>query len=270
MSTDRGQIGFAMATLVLASFGLSARVSAQDPLAAARAQLDAARFADAVRLYDELEAGSSGLDRSALTRLLHDRALARAALRDRDGARADLVALFSLDPEAELGDEAPPSLRRMADEVRAGGIEPLEIHAEASPVDGGFEIRAEVAHDPAGLVREIRVLELTGAGVERHTGPVVRIETTGELRYVVEAVAGGGAVVASLGAPGAPRTIGSTGATSSAAIDASSAAAAGDDTGLWIGIGVGAGVAVALAVVLTVLFTVNSDQTQPGFPMELE
>ena len=45
---------------------------------------------------------------------------------------------------------------------------------------------------------------------------------------------------------------------------------AGDDSALWIGIGVGAGVAIALAVVLGVVFGVPSDQTQPGFPMELE
>src|SRR5690606_31181257 len=132
MYLDRLRIPFAMAPLVIASVALASLVlarpataGAQDPLAAARAQLDAARFADAVRLYDELAAGSSGLDRDSLARLLQERALARAALRDRDGARADLVALFSLDPDAQLGDEAPPSLRRVADEVRGGGVEAL-------------------------------------------------------------------------------------------------------------------------------------------------
>lgn len=269
MSTDRARAWCVTAALVLAGLGAAAPVSAQDPLTAARAQLDAARFADAVRLYDELAAGSSGLDRDSLARLLQERALARAALRDRDGARADLVALFSLDPDAELGDEAPPSLRRVADEVRAGGVEPLALRAEANPVAGGFEIRAEVDHDPAQLVREIRVLELTDGGVETHTGPVVRIETAGPLRYVVEAVGGGGAVVASIGALGAPRTIGSAGATAAPGIVVPGGGA-GDDTALWIGIGVGAGVAIALAVVLGVVFGVPSDQTQPAFPMEIE
>lgn len=258
-----------MAPLAIASLLLARPAVAQDPLAAARAQLDAARFADAVRLYDELAAGSSGLDRDSLARLLQERALARAALRDRDGTRADLVALFSLDPDAELGDEAPPSLRRMADEVRREGIEPLALRAEASPIEGGFEIRSEVDHDPASLVREIRVIELTEGGAETHTGAVVRIETSGPLRYMVEAVGGGGAVVASVGTLEAPRTIGSTGATSASEL-AGPTAVAGDDTPLWIGIGVGAGVAIALAVVLGVVFGVPSDQTQPGFPMEIE
>jgi hypothetical protein len=256
----------AIALLVLAQPALA---GAQDPLAAARAQLDAARFADAVRLYDELAEARSGLDRRSLARLLQERALARAALRDRDGARADLVALFSLDPDAELGDEAPPSLRRIADEVRARGVEPLALRAEASPVQGGFEIRAEVDHDPAELVREIRVIELRDGGVETHTGAAVRIETSGQLRYMVEAVGGGGAVVASVGTLDAPRTIGSMGTASAPAI-VGTGTVASDDTALWIGIGVGAGVAVALAVVLGVVFGVPSDETQPGFPMEIE
>lgn len=254
-----------MSALALASLGVALPAVAQDPLATARAELDSARFAEAVRLYDEIAAAESGLDRDSLVRLLRDRALARAALRDHDGARADLAALFSLEPDAELGSEAPPSLRRLADQVRAASEGPLELRAEAIPVDGGFEIRAEV-DDPAGLVREVRVLELTESGVQAHTGPVVRIATSGQLRYLVEAVGGGGAIVASIGTPSTPRTVGSA----LVAAPPMAPAAGGDDSGLWIGVGVGAGVAVALAVVLAVVLAVPSDQTQPSFPMEVE
>lgn len=238
--------------------------SAQDALAAARAKLDAARFAEAVRLYDQIAEADEGLDRDGLMRLLRDRALARAALRDREGARLDLAALFSLDPNAELGPEAPPSLRRLADEVRAESPGRLTLRAEAVPVEGGFEIRTEVESDPAQLVRSVRVLELGDGGVQTHTGREVRIETEGQLRYVVEAIGGGGAVLASVGTPSAPRTVGSIPLAPRMVPDSSD-----DDTGLWVGIGIGTGIVAAVAVAIAIVLTVPSDETQPSFPMEI-
>ena len=113
------------------------------------------------------------------------------------------------------------------------------------------------------------MIELRDGGVETHAGAAVRIEASGQLRYMVEAVGGGGAVVASVGTLDAPRTIGSMGTASAPAI-VGTGTVASDDTALWIGIGVGAGVAIALAVVLGVVFGVPSDLTQPGFPMEIE
>lgn len=264
MRTDGPRSRFMFSACLILGLAVCGSASAQDPLSAARAELDAARFEDALRLYDALASADAGLDRGALVRLLRDRALARAALRDHDGARADLTALFSLDPEAQLGDEAPPSLRVLAEEVRTQTGAPLAVRAEASPVDGGYVIRTEVEGDPAGVLREIRIRELRDGGVETHTGERVHVATDGALRYVVEAVGWGGAVVASIGTPTSPRIIGPA-----ASPMAPPPPDGDDDVGLWVGVGVGAGVAVALAVVLAVVLTMPSDTTQPGVPMEV-
>jgi plasmid stabilization system protein ParE len=243
----------------------ASRAMAQDAFSEARAALDEARFADAVSLYDQAAAARQGLDRGSLVRLFRERALARGALRDIEGAREDLLALFSLDPSAHLGDEAPPSLARLAEEVRASVRGPLAVTAEASATGDGYEVSARVERDPASIVREIRIIELLDGGVETHAGPVVRIESDLELRYVVEAISYGGAVVASLGTPTEPRTL------RREDVAAAEIAQTGDDSGAWIGLGVVAGVVVvAVAVTLALIFTLPSGNTQVGFPMELE
>ncbi len=257
---DRFALGALLLSLAAAAHPAAAQY-ARDPLAAARAELDAARFAEAVRLYDQLAAADTGLDRDSLVRLLGDRALARNALRDTAGARADLQALFAIDPDATFGEEAPPSFSRLASEVRASSS-PLSLQAEASTTPNGFEVRCRVSGDPANLVRSVRVLALRDGDVQTYEGPVAVIPGSGELRYAVEAVSWGGAVVARLGTATEPRTVGS-------AVLAPVAASGGDDTPLWIGLGIGAGVAVAIAVVLTIFFTTTSDVTQPGIPMEI-
>lgn len=249
-------------SLIVMSF--ASRAVAQDALNEARAALDEARFAEAVTLYDAAAAESQGLDRGSLVRLFRERALARGALRDNERARQDLRALFSLDPSAQLGDEAPPSLAQLAEQVRASVREPLALTAEASAAAEGYEVRVVVEGDPVSIVREIRVLELQDGGVVTHAGPVAHIEGGDELRYVVEAISYGGAVVASVGTPTDPRVVRRERVSSEPTAE-------GDDTGTWIGLGVAAGVvAVALAVTLALIFTLPSGDTQIGFPMELE
>jgi hypothetical protein len=248
---------------VLAAHASTAR--AQDPLAAARAELEAARFSEAVRLYDTAYGAPSGLDRASLLRLLRERALARSALRDTDGARRDLVALFSLDQGAQFGSEAAPSFMRLIDEARASVREPLSLAVEALRIDGGYRIVVRAAGDRSGLARSVRVSVLTENGVETFAGPVAEILRDGDLRYVVEAIGPGGAVVASLGSIDAPQE-----ARAGDLPGVLDGTGGGDDPAPWIAIGIGAGVVLlAVGVALAVFFSVTSDLTRPIGPMEI-
>ncbi|MBX3274593.1 MAG: hypothetical protein KF729_30285 [Sandaracinaceae bacterium] len=237
---------------------LSLPAAAQDAagaLEAARAEMAGARFAEAAARLDAAAAAPDGLDRPALVTLLRLRALARHALRDADAARADLVALLSLEPGATLGAEAPPSLTRALEEARASSGPGLRVDAEASRSAGGFTVSSRASGDPAGLVRRLRVLALREDTVEPHEGARVEIAGEGTLRYVVEAIGPGGAVLATAGTPSAPRELRAEPARVAAPRAASEEG--GDDTALIVGIGAGAaaviaGVAIALAILLAV------------------
>lgn len=238
-----------------------------DPLAAGRAEMEAARFSEAVRLFDEVAAAGSGLDAVLLAELLQQRALARSALRDAEGARADLAALLSLQPDAQLGDEAPPSLRRLVEEARDLVSGPLAIEAEATRIPDGFEVRVQAQNDPGQLVRTIRVLELGDGGVEVHEGNPARIVGEGDLRYIVEAIGPGGAIVARLGTPAEPRELRSSMLAASEVAEGSGVAeSGGDDLALWIGLGAGAALVIG-AVLSIVLLVTPSDQTRLLSPM---
>jgi hypothetical protein len=236
---------------------LPAAALAQDALSQGRAELDAGRFQEAIAAFDRAASATSGLDRAALIRLLRDRALARGALRDTAGARADLTALFSLDPNADLGSEAPPSLSRLASEVRTAGGSPLSIDVTTAVVEGGREVRTRVGGDRGNLVREIRVVELTADGPRAQVGEVVMITSDS---YTVQAIGPGGAILASETAEtGETPIIPPVGETSRG----------GDDVGLFVGLGVG-GVVLAGAILAIVLaFVIPGDLTQPSRPFEV-
>jgi hypothetical protein len=232
-------------------------VAAQSPLVAARGELDAGRFAEAVQAYDRIAAAESGLDPASLMQLLRDRALAHIALRDSDRARADLSALLSLDPRAEAGADASPSFQRLFDETRAGSV-PLALRVAAEHAGDGYTISSTIVGDPAHVVRTVRVIELALSGPVDHEGTTVHIATDGSLRYVVEAIGWGGAVVARSGSLDEPREVGAM------------PVAQGEDLTGWIAFGIGAGVAVVAAIVTTVLvITVPSSSTRITFPMQV-
>ena len=256
MESRQGTTSAAWLALALS---LPAAVAAQDPagaIATARAEMAAARFAEATARLDAAAAAPDGLDRAALVALLRRRALARHALRDPAAAHADLVALLSLDPDATLDAEAPPSLTRALEEARASSGPALRVEAEATRSPGGFTVRSRVSGDPAGLVRRLRVLALRDATVEPHEGARVEIAAQDTLRYVVEAIGPGGAVLVTLGTPTAPREIRAPLARAAASRDAADDGG-GDDTALVVGLAAGAvalsaGLAIALAILLAV------------------
>ncbi|MGE0786529.1 MAG: hypothetical protein AB7S26_12735 [Sandaracinaceae bacterium] len=237
----------------------AATVRAQDRIDEAVDATQEARFEDAERLYSEAAAASDGLDRDAVLRILRGRATVRSALQNVDGARSDLSALLALDPAARF-DNATPSMRRLVEEVRPRSP-PLGVEIEASHSPRGFEIASRVVGGARSVVRTIRVRELGPAAAGTiHEGERVTIPGDGELRYVVEVIGWGGAVLLREGSLASPRIAREGG-------DALSAPADGDDTGVWIGVGVGAGIAIAVAVVLAVTLS-PSGRTQLRGPIE--
>lgn len=257
---------FCVALLVCAAWSASA-VEAQDALAEAAAAFERAAFADAVEAYDRAAAGD-GLERGEVLALLEGRALARHAARDHAGAERDLAALLSLEPEATLGEMAPPALQRAFARLRGEVTGALAMTSEAARVPDGFVVRARVQNDVESLVRAVHVYWQSEGEWEHAEGREVRVVAGSTLRFYVEALGPGGAVLARHGSADAPER--------AAAIEGGASPVeapmepVSDDSGLWIGVGVGIGVAVlaAVAVVIAVVLAPPAG-TQPSAPMVL-
>lgn len=238
---------------------------AQDALAEATAAFQRAAFAEAIEAYDRAAAGD-GLDRDGVLALLEGRALARHAARDHAGAERDLAALLSLQPDATLGEMAPPALQRAFARLQGEVAGTIALSVEASRVPDGFAVRTRVQNDVASLVRAVRVHWESEGEWRRAEGRGVRVVAGSTLRFYVEAIGPGGAVLARHGSPDAPER--------AAAIEGGASPVeapiepASDDTALWVGVGVGAAVMVAVAVVLAVVLA-PPDRTQPSAPMVL-
>ncbi len=238
------------------------------------AQLDAARryladadFQRAERAFGRA-LGAPALSRDELTSIFEGRAVARWALGDEDEARADLVALGSLDPDHTLPPEAPPLL---VETFAALPREPLVIALTwAETREGETTLRAAVDNDLAALVRTVRI-HVRRQGDPEWTTSVepevaIRMHPGDVVEAWVEALGPGGAVVAHQGSALAPIEHGhdlvaaSEGGTSSRAPDH-------DTTWIWVGVGAGVAVVVAAIVVGVAVGTASSDATQPSAPM---
>lgn len=242
--------------------------------APAAAQLDAARdhladadFQRAERAFGRA-LGAAELSRDELTSIFEGRAVARWALGEEDEARADLVALGSLDPDHVLPPEAPPLL---VESFAALPRAPLQIRLTwGETAEGEALLRASVENDLAALSRSVRV-HVRRQGEPEWTTSVepevaIRMHPGDVVEVWVEALGPGGAVVAHEGTALAPIEHGH------GLIAASDALAepnrAPDPTPMWIWAGVGAGVFVAVAIIVGVAVgTASSDATQPTAPM---
>ncbi len=235
----------------------------QDALARAREAFDRAELEAAIAAYDEAAAGD-GLSRAELMELLRGRALARHAARDVAGAEQDLVALLSLDPDAELGEMAPPALQRSFARLRGEVSAPLAIEVSVTPLPDGFRVRTTVREDVASLVREIRVHARTDGEWSVEAGDDVAI-VADRLEYAVEAIGPGGAVIAHEGTREDPRTIEAP----RVEPEPEAPAPAGDDT-VAIAVGVSVGAAAVIAAVAIVLAVVLAPGgVQVSAPMEM-
>ncbi|GAB4210365.1 MAG: hypothetical protein OHK0013_30920 [Sandaracinaceae bacterium] len=167
-----------------------------------RRALEEADFQRAVRAFDRAERGEH-LDRQELTALFEGRAMARFALGDETGARGDLRALGSLDPEHRFPAEAPPELGAMlAELVRAAGGG-LAFALRWSEVTGGSALSVEVQRDAASLVRSVRIHTRVGVRgrwrTEQARSVVVSHPPGVRVYFHVDAIGPGGAVLLELG-----------------------------------------------------------------------
>ncbi len=130
-------------------------IAQSDPgFEAARTAFHDARLEQALDAYDALY--RRGLDVEDLRILLAERAVVAHAFGQRDRADSDLRALLSIDPDAQLGPQAPPSLRRRLDALREGA-QPLQIDANAVPSSDGWRITLSVRGDSGSLVQDTQV-----------------------------------------------------------------------------------------------------------------
>lgn len=252
----------AIALLVALATAPSAR--AQDAVTRAREAFARAEFTASIEAYDEAAAGD-GLTRDEVVELLRGRALSKHAANDIAGAERDLVALLSLEPDAALGDMAPPALQRafarLQGEVRA----PLALEVVAEPIPDGFRVRTAIREDVASLVREVRVHWREGDEWTETRGDDVRVLAGASLTYFVEAIGPGGAVLASEGSHDEP--LEARAARVEVAADAA-AEPSGADVPLIVGLSVGAAAVIAaVAIVLAVVLAPSG--VQIGAPMEM-
>lgn len=225
-------------------------------------------FEAAAQAYDRALEAREGLSRDDVLAIQHDLALVRAALRDDAGAERALTALLSLDAAATLDDRAPPSLGRTLERLRAEVV-PLSLTDQETPAGAETVLTIRVV-DPASLVREVRVELQDGDAWTPRVGTEHRLPPG--TAYVVTAIGPGGAVLLTLGAHDAPRTL------------AARAVPRREDSPLaptdpneprserrawpWV-VGVGAVVLASVGVALAIALRPNDVRTQPTGPMPI-
>lgn len=286
--------------VALSVVGVWGPASALAQVGAGRRALEEADFQRALRAFDRAERSES-LDRAELTALYEGRSMARFALGDEPGARADLRALGELDPTHAFPAEAPPELGSLLGElVRAAGGG-LAFELRWSGVSGGSALSVEVQRDAASLVRTVRIHTRVGIRgrwrTEEARSVVVTHPPGVRVYFHVEALGPGGAVLLEQGSRQRPLVRGvresdaeptwtdgvedPSSTISTVAIGpppvrgeepapgALAPSAGDDDTGLVIGLSVGAGVAVVAAVIIGVVVGTQSGSsiTQPSAPV---
>lgn len=263
--TRLARVGLALGCAALASMAGAAPAAAQ--LAEGARSLAEADFERAERAFDRaLEARE--LSRADVVSICEGRAMARWALGEESGARADLAALASLEPGHVLPPEAPPPL---VEAFAASAHEPLALvprWEDGTP--GTTRLGITVLHDAGGLVELVRVhARRRGEPWSVYDEPSVEVaHRDGEVVEAwVEAIGPGGAVLVREGSELAPLEHGGSLPEGVRAALASPETPS-DATWLWVGVGVGA--AVLVAVVLGVgigVGTAQSDVTQPSAPV---
>lgn len=252
--------GLVVAVAMLSAFPAGAAAQLDE----GRRLLEEADFEGAIAALDRAEQ-EDGLTRDDILAIFEARAIARRANGDAFGARVDLAALASLDPEHVFPAEAPPEL---ADELRALAAAPLAVEAEWDGEDEDrITLHATVTGDAGGIVTDIVIWTRSSGATpwRRSSSPSVTVDVLGgEVEGYVEAIGPGGAILASAGSRAAPIVHRASHAEPPAAPPPRR-----DDTLLHIGIAAGAG-GLALVIVIVVAVAVSSqpnDQTRLEGPV---
>jgi hypothetical protein len=160
--------------LLGASLSWTPCARAHRPLDKAIAAAEEGLFDQALVQFDRALA-SGDLGRAELVQLLSQRALVYFALREQTRLAADLTLLLGLEPDATLGNIAPPGLREQLEALR-DQVQPVALDVRVGDVPGGVRIRAEARHTPEGTPVAVRIAARTRA-------TPWQTSSTGELRY---------------------------------------------------------------------------------------
>lgn len=246
----------------------------------ARSLYDAARFVDAIAAYDR------ALDAESLTRedvltILRGRALANLAASRESTADRDIRTLLSLDPDATLGDEAPPAVQRHVDELRESARAPLAVSGTAIPTSERWTVQVVVRGDIGRLVQRLAVFRRDEGGfepseTERRT---VEYPPSSTLTYYVVAYGPGDAVLATHGSAESPVEVdgGMDPVVEDPPVEEppieelpiEDPPPPRDRRNLWIGLGAG-GAALLVILIAVGIAAGGSNVTQPSPPVEVE
>lgn len=194
------------AIAALAIFGISGRASAHPLVDEATRALERARFGEAIAIYDRA-ADARDLTRDELLRLLEGRALAKRAVGDESGARADLDRLASIHPEHVFARHVPPEIVEIFRTLRDRREGPLRVRVQVALEQGRARVRAVLVHDPGGLVLSTRLGVRADEGawqVGEHGEVVVDLPLGATLEYHAEVIGLGGVSLLELGSVETP------------------------------------------------------------------
>lgn len=245
----------------------------------ARTLYDSARFVDAIDAYGR------ALDADALTRddvmtVLRGRALANLAASRESAADRDIRALLSLDPDATLGDEAPPAVQQHVDELRAGARSPLTVTGTAIPTSERWTVQVIVRGDVGRLVQRLAVFRRSQGAFEPMDTERRRVEypPSSTLTYYIVAYGPGDAVLATHGSAESPIEVdgGMEPTVEPPPIEdppienpVEDPPPPRDRRNLWIGLGAG-GAALLVILIAVGVSAGGSNVTQPSAPVEVE
>lgn len=267
----------ALALVLLAASGAHAQ-----SITDARSLYDAARFAEAIDAYDRaLEADS--LTRRDVLEILRGRALANLAVSRESAADRDIRTLLSLDPDATLGDEAPPAVQRHVDELRASALTPLAISGTAIPTSERWTVQVVVRGDVGRLVQRLAVFRRDEDGTFEPTETErrsVEYPPASTLAYYVVAYGPGDSVLATQGSAESPVLVDGGMEPSieeppieTPPIDEPPIEDPPPPTrnrrNLWIGLGAG-GAALLVILIAVGVAAGGSNVTQPSAPVEVD
>jgi hypothetical protein len=262
----------ALVVLVPAALLFPSLALAHDDLDAALRHFERAEFARAVRAFDRAEA-SDHLTREELETLLRGRGLAHHAAGDVGAAEEDLSAWLSLAPSATLDDTTPPAVRRLFERLR-GEVAALSVEGSAIPSAAGYVVSARVTGDAFELARGVRIHYEGEHGAETIEGERAEIPLTAStLRYWIEVVGPGGAVIATAGSSSAALEAARAGAVVAVTLPEAPTPLepppSSDDTGIIVGVTVGVIVVVAVVAAVLAVVLAPPPDTQLGGPMRV-
>lgn len=190
----------------LAILGIGESASAHPRVDEGTHALERARFGEAIASYDRA-AEARDLTRDELIALLEGRALAKRAVGDESGARADLDRLASIHPDHVFARHVPPEIVDIFRTLRDRREGPLRVRVQVTLERGRARVRAVLVHDPGGLVIATRLAVRTAHDdwqVDDRGDLMIDLPMGATLEYHAEVIGLGGVSLLQLGSVETP------------------------------------------------------------------